>query len=197
MESFRSLPISRTIQKTLSGTKPSMGGLPDQLPLPRQDCISRPDVLGRLQQRGIAVEFVTLHVGAATFRPVRDEKLEEIRLESEIGSISASAAERISSARREGRRVVAVGTTTTRLLEGVYLKHQGIVATSEPIDLFIRPPFQFNAVDALITNFHLPRSTLLMLVSAFAGRDLVLKAYAHAVQQGYRFYSFGDAMLIE
>jgi len=154
-------------------------------------------LLGRLRDRGIETVFVTLHVGPATFTPVRAETVESIRLEGEQGVIRGEVAERISSAESEGRRIVAVGTTTTRLLEGVAARHGMVVASEGPVDLFIRPPFHFRVVDALITNFHLPRSTLLMLVSAFAGRDRILRAYAHAVEQRYRFYSFGDAMLIQ
>jgi S-adenosylmethionine:tRNA ribosyltransferase-isomerase len=155
-----------------------------------------PDLLQRIHETGVEVHFVTLHVGPGTFKPLRDQRLASVRLHSEPGAISPGAADAVQRAKAERRRVIAVGTTTTRLLEGVTKKHGQIVAGSHDVDLFIYPPYQFKVVDALITNFHLPRSSLLMLASAFAGVELVRHAYEEAVAHRYRFYSFGDAMFI-
>jgi S-adenosylmethionine:tRNA ribosyltransferase-isomerase len=154
-------------------------------------------LLKELRGRGIEVVSVTLHVGYGTFQPVRVNDIEQHRLESEEYRVEETAADAINRARGEGRRLVAVGTTTTRTLEAVAAAHDGrIVAGSGKTDLFIFPGFRFRIVDALLTNFHLPRSSLLMLVSAFAGRDRVLAAYQEAIRLRYRFYSYGDAMLI-
>ena len=154
-----------------------------------------------LRARGIQTAFLTLHVGLDTFRPVDEEDPRKHKLHTEYWEVSPLAAKSINSARQEGRRVVAVGTTSVRVLEqtALIMEEQGrdkIIAGSGWVDLFILPGHRFRAVDAMITNFHLPRSTLLMLVSAFAGRERVLAAYQEAVEQRYRFYSFGDAMLI-
>lgn len=149
-----------------------------------------------LRDRGIGICFITLHVGPGTFKPITDEDLRAVRLPEELGSIPEATATAIMNARASGGRVIAVGTTTTRLLEGVARSQGEITGWSGDVDLFIRPPFQFRVVDGLITNFHLPRSSLLMLVSAFASTELIRRAYAHAVTERYRFYSFGDAMLL-
>ena len=158
-----------------------------------------PKVLARLQERGIETADITLHVGLGTFQPVHVERVEEHKLHGERFAISAEAAEQLARARAAGRRIVAVGTTTVRTLEFSAARDpQGrIQAGSGEADLFIYPGFPFRVVNVLLTNFHLPRSTLLMLVCAFAGRENVLRAYAHAVEQRYRFYSYGDCMLIE
>jgi S-adenosylmethionine:tRNA ribosyltransferase-isomerase len=157
-----------------------------------------PEILARVQQRGIETAEITLHVGLGTFQPVRCEHVEEHRLHSEAYSISEDAAEKINRARRDHRRVVAVGTTTVRTLEYAARESQGEIrpGTGEA-NLFIYPGYPFLAVDALLTNFHLPQSTLLMLVCAFAGRQNVLRAYEHAVNERYRFYSYGDCMFVE
>ncbi|HEY4574657.1 MAG TPA: tRNA preQ1(34) S-adenosylmethionine ribosyltransferase-isomerase QueA [Thermoanaerobaculia bacterium] len=161
-------------------------------------------LLREIEAAGIEIARVTLHVGIGTFKPVSAERIEEHRMERERYEIGEETAEAIRRARAAGRRIVAVGTTVVRTLEGAALAGGGEVpAGSGSTDLFIYPdspdspgcPFQ--VVDALLTNFHLPRSTLLMLVSAFAGRERVLAAYAEAVREGYRFYSYGDAMLLE
>lgn len=155
------------------------------------------ETFAALAERKIEVCGITLHVGPGTFQPVRSEDLREHRMHAEAYEIPRATAERINSARAEGRRIVALGTTVTRTLEhaiddaGLLREGQGETA------LFIMPGFKFRMVDALITNFHLPKSTLLVLVSAFAGRDSVLRAYREAVEQGYRFFSYGDCMLIE
>ena len=158
-----------------------------------------PEILERIRQRGIEIAEITLHVGLGTFQPVREERVEDHKLHSERFWISPEAAESINRALDSGKRVVAVGTTTVRTLE--FATRQSREGTLSPgggeADLFIYPGFEFKVVGALLTNFHLPRSTLLMLVCAFAERDLVLEAYKHAVQQEYRFYSYGDCMLID
>jgi S-adenosylmethionine:tRNA ribosyltransferase-isomerase len=154
-----------------------------------------PTLLDAIERRGIERIAVTLHVGYGTFKPVRAEVVEEHRVDPERFEIGVEAAERLARARADGRRVVAVGTTTVRARESA--ARDGTVRTgSGKADLFIHPGHDFRIVNALLTNFHLPRSSLLMLVSAFAGRDRVLAAYREAVAARYRFYSYGDAMLI-
>ncbi|HEX5481000.1 MAG TPA: tRNA preQ1(34) S-adenosylmethionine ribosyltransferase-isomerase QueA [Terriglobia bacterium] len=156
-----------------------------------------PRSLEGLRERGIETCEITLHVGPGTFRPVRAEQVEEHKMDAEWFSVPQDAAAAIQSALDQRRRVIAVGTTCTRTLEHVAHLHDGrIVRASGETDLFIRPGFEFKATKALLTNFHLPRSTLLMLVCAFAGRELTLRAYAHAIVERYRFYSYGDCMLI-
>ena len=150
-----------------------------------------------LKEQNIEVCGITLHVGAGTFLPVRTEDLREHRMHPELYEIPAETAERINTARREGRRIVALGTTVTRTLEAA-VDDQGLLAASQgETDLFILPGHQFRAIDVLITNFHLPKSTLLVLVSAFAGTDFVKRAYRLAVENKYRFFSYGDCMIIE
>ena len=158
-----------------------------------------PEILGRMRERGIETAEVTLHVGLGTFQPVRTERVEEHRLHSEAYSISEEAAERINRARREGRRIVAVGTTTVRTLEyAAQCEDPGEVrAGAGEANLFIYPGYKFQVVQALLTNFHLPQSTLLMLVCALGGKENVIPAYEHAVRERYRFYSYGDCMLVE
>jgi S-adenosylmethionine:tRNA ribosyltransferase-isomerase len=155
-----------------------------------------PELLAALEARGIELWRVTLHVGPGTFRPVRAERVAEHRMEPERFEVPEATAVALTRARREGRRVVAVGTTTVRALEAVACPDGSLAPGTGWTDLTIVPGHRFRAVDALFTNFHLPRSSLLLLVSAFAGREPVLGAYAHAVAAGYRFYSYGDAMLI-
>ena len=155
------------------------------------------EVLQQIKSRGIEIAEVTLHVGLGTFQPIHAERVEEHHLHTETFSISQPAADALNRARRAGRRIVAVGTTVVRTLEFAAAKSPDFVAQSGEADIFIYPGFQFRAVGALLTNFHLPRSTLLMLVSAFAGRERVLAAYRHAVEEKYRFYSYGDCMFIE
>ena len=153
------------------------------------------DLLRRLRGHGIRLAYVTLHVGAGTFKPISTEHVEEHPMHHESYSIDAANAEVINSTRRRGGRVIAVGTTVTRVLETV--SGAGAVqAGSGTTGLFITPGYAFNVVDAMITNFHLPRSTLLALVAAFAGLDHIRRAYRHAIDRRYRFYSYGDAMLI-
>lgn len=155
------------------------------------------DLLLRLEERGVGRAGLTLHVGPGTFRPVTAERAEEHEMEPEWYRIPAETAERLAEARRRGGRVVAVGTTTVRALESAAGTWKGEPSGMEGwADAYIVPGHIFRWVDAMVTNFHLPRSTLLLLVSAFAGRDLVMAAYRHAVETDYRFYSYGDAMLI-
>ena len=156
-----------------------------------------PELLARLAARGIAVHYLTLHVGPGTFRPLRATRLDEHHMEAEPIEIPQATARAVGEAKRDGRRVVAVGTTTTRALEWAMGEDGRLREGAGAADLFIRPGHRVRAVDALITNFHLPRSTLLVLVAALAGRDLILDAYRHAVAARYRFYSYGDAMLIQ
>jgi S-adenosylmethionine:tRNA ribosyltransferase-isomerase len=155
-----------------------------------------PELLARVRAGGVEVHALTCHVGPGTFRPVRAARLEEHRMEAEEVSIPAATAEAVNRARGEGRRVIAVGTSTTRALEWAAGADGRVRAGAGAADLFIRPGHRFAVIDGLVTNFHLPRSTLLVLVSALAGRDLTLAAYAHAIRTRYRFYSYGDAMLI-
>ncbi len=156
-----------------------------------------PQLLEQLQREGVQVDFVTLHVGLDTFRPIESEEVSDHKMHSEEIELDAPTAERISETRKAGGRVIAVGTTSVRVLEGVASIYNGHI---EPYTgrtrLFITPGYRFQVVDAMITNFHLPRSTLLLLVSAFAGKALIEKAYQEAIRERYRFYSFGDAMLI-
>jgi S-adenosylmethionine:tRNA ribosyltransferase-isomerase len=155
------------------------------------------DLLHRLETRGIELAGITLHVGYGTFQPVRVEQVEDHRLEAEDYAITPGAAATINHALDEHRRVIAVGTTTTRALEAVARVNSGrIRAGRGATDLFLYPGVRFQVVSGLLTNFHLPRSSLLMLVAAFAGRERVLAAYKEAIAAGYRFYSYGDAMLI-
>jgi S-adenosylmethionine:tRNA ribosyltransferase-isomerase len=157
------------------------------------------EILGELRERGVETASVTLHVGLGTFSPIRVEVVEEHRIHTEWYQIPEETAERIARAKREGRRVVAVGTTTVRTLEyAAGTDPQGVItAHSGEADIFIYPGYRFRVVDAMLTNFHLPKSTLLMLVAAFAGRDRVLAAYVHAVREHYRFFSYGDCMFLE
>ncbi len=156
-------------------------------------------ILEQMRERGIETAEITLHVGLGTFRPVRVEQVEDHRLDRESYTVSEETAAQLNRARREGRRVVAVGTTTVRTLEDCFGRSgKGWLepGTAEA-DLFIYPGYQFQVVGSLLTNFHLPQSTLLMLVCAFAGKQAVLEAYQHAAREKYRFYSYGDCMFVE
>ena len=155
-----------------------------------------PEILAQIRQKGIEIAEITLHVGLGTFQPVHADRVEDHKMHREAFTIPGEAADQINRALDENRRVVAVGTTTVRTLE--YAALQGrIAAGSGEADIFIYPGFQFRLIGALLTNFHLPKSTLLMLVSAFAGRGNILRAYEHAVRERYRFFSYGDCMWIE
>jgi S-adenosylmethionine:tRNA ribosyltransferase-isomerase len=153
-------------------------------------------LLVKLRERGIGLTFVTLHVGAGTFLPVKAEDTKRHKLHPEWGFVSAAAAQEINATRRGGGRIVAAGTTALRLIESAGDANGMIQPFSGETSLFIIPGYSFRAVDVLLTNFHLPRSTLFMLVAAFAGLDVMKRAYAHAIAAGYRFYSYGDACLL-
>jgi len=153
-------------------------------------------VIGRLQARGVESAFITLHIGAGTFQPVRADHLDDHTMHREYLEVTPAACEKIKQARSRGGRVVAVGTTVVRSLETAAASGE-LVPTRGETDIFIRPGYRFNCVDAMLTNFHLPESTLLMLVCAFAGYDTMMAAYRHAIDRHYRFYSYGDAMFIE
>jgi len=155
-----------------------------------------PELLDRIRERGVLVHSVTLHVGPGTFQPVKVEEVSRHRMEPEHYSIPAETARAVQAAKKEGRRVIAVGTTTVRTLEHGASRRDALQAEEAEADLFITPGYRFQVVDAMITNFHLPRSTLFMLVAAFAGLELIRRAYAEAIAERYRFYSYGDAMLI-
>ncbi len=154
------------------------------------------ELLEELQEKGVEIVNVTLHVGLGTFRPVKEAVVENHHMHSEFYCIEEEAAEAINRAKKEGRRVICVGTTSCRTLESAADDKGLVKATSGWTEIFIYPGYQFKCMDGLITNFHLPQSTLLMLVSAFAGREHVLAAYEEAVREQYRFFSFGDAMLV-
>ncbi|HEY85255.1 MAG TPA: S-adenosylmethionine:tRNA ribosyltransferase-isomerase, partial [Chloroflexi bacterium] len=175
-----------------------------------------PDMLIGLRDQGVLMEYLTLHVGLDTFKPVEVEDITQHPIHSEWATISSSAARRINDAKLAGGRIIAVGTTSARALETGALRSAGIAgslrnasrleagicpwrpvqAFEEEVDLYIYPGFHFRAVDVMLTNFHLPKSSLLMMISAYAGQDLIKRAYQEAIEQKYRFYSFGDAMLI-
>ena len=156
-----------------------------------------PEMLLSLRAKGVQIETLTLHVGLGTFQPVRAERLDEIRLHAEHYTLPAATATAINAARSQGRRVIAAGTTTTRTLEHcAAIFPSGLEPHSGETSIFISPGYDFKVVSGLLTNFHLPQSTLLMMVCAFAGREAVLAAYAHAVEEQYRFFSYGDCMLL-
>jgi S-adenosylmethionine:tRNA ribosyltransferase-isomerase len=155
-----------------------------------------PALEAALRERGIGVNRITLHVGAGTFLPVKADDTSEHKMHSEWGTISRATAEALNAARTRGGRVVAVGTTSLRLLESAAAENGEIQPFSDDTAIFITPGYRFRAVDILLTNFHLPRSTLFMLVSAFSGLETMKRAYAHAIASGYRFYSYGDACLL-
>lgn len=153
------------------------------------------EILDKLEKKGVTICYITLHVGLGTFRPVAVEDVTKHKMHSEFYSISAEVANKLNEAKKNGKRIVAVGTTSTRTLESAY--DNGFKEVSGWTDIFIYPGYQFKAIDAQITNFHLPKSTLIMLVSAFAGKDKIMNAYNEAVKEKYRFFSFGDSMFIK
>ena len=155
------------------------------------------DLIEKIKEKGIIFEEITLHVGLGTFRPVSVEDVTKHKMHSEFYTMSKKTADALNKAKKEGRRIISVGTTTTRTLETVLRDNTEFKETSGWTDIFIYPGFEFKAIDALITNFHLPKSTLVMLVSAFADKEKIMKAYSEAVKEKYRFFSFGDAMFIK
>lgn len=154
-----------------------------------------PELLNEIKNMGVKIGYVTLHVGLDTFAPVNEDNPEEHKIHTEWCELTQETADLINETKQNGGRVIAVGTTSVRTLESASLKSQ-VSAFSGPTSIYILPNYQFKVVDAMITNFHLPKSTLIMLVSAFAGREKILETYETAIKEGYRFYSFGDAMLI-
>lgn len=154
------------------------------------------EILKKLENKGVELAYVTLNVGLGTFRPVQCENVENHKMHSETFEISEKAVEQINRAKAEGKKIVAVGTTTVRTLETAYKKFGCIKACHDHSELFIYPPYEFKVIDNLITNFHLPKSTLLMLVSALAGKDFIFDAYKEAIENKYRFFSYGDCMYI-
>lgn len=155
------------------------------------------ELIDELSAKGVIIEYITLHVGLGTFRPVVVEDVLNHKMHSEFYSLSKETAETLNKAKLENREIFAVGTTTVRTLETVYQKHNKFQEASGFTDIFIYPGYEFKAIDNLITNFHLPKSTLLMLVSAFASKEIIMNAYHEAIKEKYRFFSFGDSMLIK
>ena len=155
------------------------------------------EILEKLKNKGVTVCYVTLHIGLGTFRPVAVEKVEEHQMHSEHYYIDQEVADILNFAKKTGKKIISVGTTSVRTLESVYNKYGKFVEASEDTNIFIYPGYQFKAVDKLITNFHLPKSTLIMLVSAFASKEIVMNAYEEAIKNEYRFFSFGDAMFLK
>lgn len=154
------------------------------------------ELLERIKEKGVEILYVTLHVGLGTFRPVAEENVLDHEMHSELYMITKEVADKLNKAKKEKRRIIAVGTTSTRTLESNITKYECFKETTEETNIFIYPGYKFKGIDALVTNFHLPKSTLVMLVSALAGRDNILNAYKYAVNNKYRFFSFGDAMFI-
>ncbi|MGL5972314.1 MAG: tRNA preQ1(34) S-adenosylmethionine ribosyltransferase-isomerase QueA [Oscillospiraceae bacterium] len=155
------------------------------------------DILKKLRDKSINIGFVTLHVGLGTFRPVKESLLKNHKMHTENFYIGEDTVDLIKKTKLNNKKVYAVGTTSCRVLEGVYKKHSKLLSCYDETDIFIYPPYKFNVIDGLITNFHLSESSLIMLVSAFAGYDNIMSSYKHAISEKYRFFSFGDAMLIK
>ena len=155
------------------------------------------ELLNKIKNKGIKIVRITLHVGLGTFRPVMEDEITNHTMHSEHYIMSKESANILNETKQNHKRIIAVGTTSVRTLESVYSKYGKFIECEEDTSIFIYPGYQFQAVDGIITNFHLPKSTLIMLVSAFAGKDFILKAYEKAVKEGYRFFSFGDAMFIK
>ena len=187
--------IGPTRSTTATATRPCTHASEARWPPRRPGLHFTPQVFADLSRKGVARCEVTLHVGLGTFRPVVSERIEDHRMETEPFEMTSETAGAISAAGSSGQRIVAVGTTVTRVLESAF--RESAPRLRGETDLFIYPGFRFRRVGALLTNFHLPGSTLLMLVCAFAGRDLVFEAYREALKMDYRFYSYGDCMLIE
>lgn len=155
------------------------------------------ELLEKIEAKGIKLAYLTLNVGLGTFRPVNEDEITDHKMHSEFYTLSGETAEILNEAKKEGRRIIAVGTTSIRTLEAVYQKNGKICADSGWTDIFIYPGFEFKVVDAIITNFHLPKSTLIMLIAAFTSKEIILNAYNDAVSKKYRFFSFGDCMFIK
>jgi S-adenosylmethionine:tRNA ribosyltransferase-isomerase len=201
LEEFGTVPLPPYIRRKLGAGvdweryQTTFAQRPGAVAAPTAGLHFTPELLERCDRRGIPRTFVTLHVGIGTFRPISVERLSEHTMHAEWCELSSAAAATLNETRAAGGRIVAVGTTSVRTLETAFRDGQ-FAPWSGPTRIFIRPPYQFGGVDCLLTNFHLPRSTLFVLVSALAGLDLIQRAYAEAVRERYRFYSYGDAMLI-
>ena len=202
LDRFGTLPLPPYIGRKLASDidrtryQTTFAAEPGAIAAPTAGLHFTPELLSRCEASGIAREYVTLHVGIGTFRPVSTDNLDDHVMHSERCILTAEAAERLNQVRSTGGRVVAIGTTSVRTLESAAAGTGQLTEYSGDTDIFIRPPYTFQAVDALLTNFHLPKSTLLMLVSALADVELIQQAYATAIAERYRFYSYGDAMLI-
>ena len=155
------------------------------------------ELLEQIRAKGIEVLDVTLHVGLGTFKPVKEENVEDHVMHSEFYTMSAYTAERLNLAKKEGRRIIAIGTTSTRTLETIICKYGEFRECSGNTSIFIYPPYTFRSIDAQITNFHLPKSTLIMMIAALCSKEMILNAYQTAIDNGYRFFSFGDSMFID
>lgn len=189
-------PTSPKSWRTKSATRPSTPKRKG-VPPPRQPGLHfTPELMERLKAKGIGIAEITLHVGLGTFRPVKEENVLDHKMHSEHYQLTKETADRILESKKNGGRVIAVGTTSCRTLESVATFYGGIQPAEGWTDIFIYPGYEFKCIDGLITNFHLPESTLIMLVAALAGYDHIMNAYHVAVQEKYRFFSFGDAMLI-
>jgi len=193
----RDYPLDRRLEKDRGRYQTVYARIPGSVAAPTAGLHFTAELLQRIRERGVDITSITLHVGPGTFRPVKAPDLRHHHMHPERYYIAQESAQRITRALRQGRRIVCVGTTVVRALESSVDEHGGIRAGEHRTDLFIHPPFRFRVAGALLTNFHLPRSTLLMLVCAFAGRDLILRCYRAAVAEKYRFYSYGDCMFIE
>jgi len=204
LDRFGTVPLPPYIGRKLAGPddweryQTTFAQRPGAVAAPTAGLHFTPELLSACAARGLHRAQITLHVGIGTFRPITASRLSEHRMHAEWCELPAAAADRLRQTRAEGKRIVAVGTTSVRTLETAAPSRDGDdwQAWSGETEIFIRPPYEFRAVDALLTNFHLPRSTLLVLVSALAGRELIRRAYDEALREGYRFYSYGDAMLI-
>ncbi len=155
-----------------------------------------PELFDRIREMGVTIADITLHIGLGTFRPVQVDDISEHHMHSEHYHMDREVADILNQARKEGRRIICVGTTSVRTLESIWNKYGEFRECTDETDIFIFPGYQFHAVDAMITNFHLPKSTLIMMICAFAGKDLIWRAYHHAIEEKYRFFSFGDSMFI-
>lgn len=155
------------------------------------------ELIDKIKDKGVIIADITLHVGLGTFKPVKEQEIENHHMHYEFYTMSKQTADILNRAKKEGRRIIAVGTTSTRTLESVMSKYGAFKECSGETNIFIYPPYDFKAIDAQITNFHLPKSTLIMMISAFASKEMILDAYATAVREGYRFFSFGDSMFID
>ena len=199
LETLGKMPLPPYIKKQISNNddyQTVYAKVPGSAAAPTAGFHFTEELLGKLKEKGIQIVDITLNIGLGTFRPVKVDDTDKHVMHSETYEIDQESADALNKAKEEGRRIIAVGTTSVRTLESVYNKYGKFVPTKEDTSIFIKPGYEFKAVDALITNFHLPKSTLVMLVSAFMGREWTLHCYNEAVKEKYRFFSFGDSMFI-